>query len=375
MSEPSNLQVTFEAHSDVGRERSENQDAFGSHRRPGFGSFFVCDGMGGHAGGSTASRLAVSVIEQRLAESQLPPRERIDQAIREANDAIHDKAARERELRGMGTTIVFVGIDEERSEAYVAHVGDSRVYHLRGNILRRVTKDHTMVQRLVDEGLLTEEQAEHHPNSNIISRSLGGRPEVEVEFTDAPMAIQDGDLFVLCSDGLHGLVTEMEIARIAAAMPPAEAVRKLIARANEEGGHDNITAEIVLIGTQGAAPDRFELVKPPVGHTPTPAPVKTGSTGPMGSYKTARTIQMDVRSITGENARIPEPASAPEAAFDESPDTAARRHSLTPAALLPVEDAGSQGNRSVMVWVALVTIIVLIVAVAGLLWKLSQARV
>jgi len=363
MSEPSNLQVTFEAHSDVGRERSENQDAFGSNRRPGFGSFFVCDGMGGHAGGSTASRLAVSVIEQRLAESQLPPRERIEQAIREANDAIHDKAARERELRGMGTTIVFVGIDEERSEAYVAHVGDSRVYHLRGSILRRVTKDHTMVQRLVDEGLLTEEQAEHHPNSNIISRSLGGRPEVEVEFTDAPMAIQDGDLFVLCSDGLHGLVTEMEIARIAAAMPPAEAVRKLIARANEEGGHDNITAEIVLIGTQGAAPDRFEIVKPPVGHSPTPAPVKTGSTGPMGSYKTARTIQMDVRSITGENARIPEPAAAPEANESE-----ARRLSLTPAALLPVEDAGTQNGRSVMVWVALVAIIVLIVAVAGLLW-------
>ena len=375
MSEPSNLQVTFEAHSDVGRERSENQDAFGSHRRPGFGSFFVCDGMGGHAGGSTASRLAVSVIEQRLAESQLPLRERIEQAIREANDAIHEKAARERELRGMGTTIVFVGIDEERSEAYVAHVGDSRVYHLRGNILRRVTKDHTMVQRLVDEGLLTEEQAEHHPNSNIISRSLGGRPEVEVEFTDAPMAVQDGDLFVLCSDGLHGLVTEMEIARIAAAMPPAEAVRQLIARANEEGGHDNITAEIVLIGTQGATPDRFELVKPPVGHTPTPAPVKTGSTGPMGSYKTARTIQMDVRSITGENARIPDPAPEQPSAFEETPDTAARRLSLTPAALLPVEDAGSQGNRSVMVWVALVTIIVLIVAVAGLLWKLSQARV
>jgi hypothetical protein len=95
----------------------------------------------------------------------------------------------------------------------------------------------------------------------------------------------------------------------------------------------------------------------------------------MGSYKTARTIQMDVRSITGENARIPDPAPEQPSAFEETPDTAARRLSLTPAALLPVEDAGSQGNRSVMVWVALVTIIVLIVAVAGLLWKLSQARV
>jgi hypothetical protein len=164
----------------------------------------------------------------------------------------------------------------------------------------------------------------------------------------------------------------MEIARIASSMPPAEAVRKLIDRANEEGGHDNITAEILLIGAQAAAPDRFELVKPPVGHTPTPAPVKTGSTGPMGSYKTARTIQMDVRAITGENARIPEAASPPEPALDEAPDSAARRMSLTPAALLPVEDAGSQGTRSVMVWVALVTIIVLIVAVAGLLWQLAQ---
>lgn len=372
MSEPSNLQVTFEAHSDVGRERSENQDAFGSHRLEGFGSYFVCDGMGGHAGGSTASRLAVSVIEQRLAASGLPLRERIEQAIREANDAIHERASRERELRGMGTTIAFVGIDEVNSEAYVAHVGDSRVYHIRGNVLRRVTKDHTMVQRLVDEGLLTEEQAEHHPNSNIISRSLGGRPEVEVEFTDAPMPVQEGDLFVLCSDGLHGLVTEMEIARIVTSMAPADAVRKLIDRANEEGGHDNVTAEIVLIGAQGAAPARFELVKPAAGHKPAPAPVKTGSTGPMGAYKTARTIQMDVRAITGENARVPEPAQTPATDFDENPDTAARRMSLTPAALLPVEDAGSQSGRSVMVWVALVAIVVLIVAVAGLLWKFSQ---
>lgn len=372
MSEPSNLQVTFEAHSDVGRERSENQDAFGSQRLEGFGSYFVCDGMGGHAGGSTASRLAVAVIEERLAASGLPLRERIEQAIREANDAIHDKASRERELRGMGTTIAFVGIDEVRGEAYVAHVGDSRVYHIRGSVLRRVTKDHTMVQRLVDEGLLTEEQAEHHPNSNIISRSLGGRPEVEVEFTDAPMPIQEGDLFVLCSDGLHGLVTEMEIARIVTSMPPAAAVRKLIDRANEEGGHDNVTAEIVLVGKQGEAPARFELVKPPTGHKPAPAPVKTGSTGPMGAYKTARTIQMDVRAITGENARIPEAAPTPTSEFDENPDTAARRLSLTPAALLPVEDAGSQGGRSVMVWVALVAIVVLIVAVAGLLWKLAH---
>ena len=370
MSEPSNLQVTFEAHSDVGRERSENQDAFGSHRLEGFGSYFVCDGMGGHAGGSTASRLAVAVIEQHLAQSGLPIRERIEQAIREANDAIHQKASRERELRGMGTTIAFVGIDEARSEAYVAHVGDSRVYHIRGSVLRRVTKDHTMVQRLVDEGLLTEEQAEHHPNSNIISRSLGGRPEVEVEFTDAPMPIQEGDLFVLCSDGLHGLVTEMEIARIVSSMAPAEAVRKLIERANEEGGHDNVTAEILLIGAQGAAPERFEIVKPPAGNKPAAAPVKTGSTGPMGAYKTARTIQMDVRAITGENAKIPEAAQPAASDFDQSPDTDARRNSLTPAALLPVDEV--QGTRSVMVWVAIVAIVVLIVAVAGLLWKFSH---
>ena len=372
MSDPSNLQVTFEAHSDVGRERSENQDAFGSHRLEGFGSYFVCDGMGGHAGGSTASRLAVSVIEQQLAQSGLPIRERIEAAIREANDAIHQKASRERELRGMGTTIAFVGIDELRSEAYVAHVGDSRVYHIRGSVVRRVTKDHTMVQRLVDEGLLTEEQAEHHPNSNIISRSLGGRPEVEVEFTDAPMPVQPGDLFVLCSDGLHGLVTEMEIARIVASMPPAEAVRKLIDRANEEGGHDNVTAEVVLIGAQQAAPERFELVKPPVGNKPAAAPVKTGSTGPMGAYKTARTIQMDVRAITGENARIPDPVDAAANDFEHSADTDSRRRSLTPAALLPVDDAGGQGARSVMVWVAIVAIVILIVAVAGLLWKFSH---
>lgn len=258
--------LTFEARTDVGRERSENQDHFGVARLEGVEFFIVCDGMGGHAGGSTASRLGVQTIEEVLLQGSGETADRIEDAVLKANDAIHDMSRDRRELRGMGTTVVILGIDHENDVAHVAHVGDSRIYRLRGNVFQRLTRDHTMVQRLVDEGIITEDEAEHHPNSNVISRSLGGHPDVEVEHGPESYPLEDGDVFLLCTDGLSGLVTERDMAELLATMPPIEAAEILIHMANENGGHDNITVEIVLIGEQNEqAYEDFELVHPPKG--------------------------------------------------------------------------------------------------------------
>lgn len=262
------LKTTFEARTDVGRERSENQDHYGSAQLETVSFFIVCDGMGGHAGGSTASRLGVQAIEDTLnAQSDDVPA-RMEAAVHHANDAIHTMAQERRELRGMGTTVVILGIDHETQHAHVVHVGDSRIYRLRDHVFQRLTRDHTMVQRLVDEGIITEEEAEHHPNSNVISRSLGGHPVVDVEHGPESYPLEDGDIFLLCTDGLSGLISETEIAEILAHYPPDQAAEHLIDLANEAGGHDNITVEIILIGEQKPPfMVDVELIHPPKGPT------------------------------------------------------------------------------------------------------------
>lgn len=262
------LKITFEARTDVGRERNENQDHYGSTRMENVEFFIVCDGMGGHAGGSTASRLGVQAAESTLEAEDTPVPERMEAAVHNANDAIHAMSQERRELRGMGTTAVILGVDHETQLAHVVHVGDSRIYRLRDHYFQRLTRDHTMVQRLVDEGIITEDEAEHHPNSNVISRSLGGHPTVEVEHGPEAYPLEDGDIFLLCTDGLSGLITEQEMAEVLAHYAPEQAAERLIDMANEAGGHDNITVEIILIGEQKPPfMVDVEIIHPPKGPT------------------------------------------------------------------------------------------------------------
>lgn len=258
--------ITFEARTDVGRERSENQDYYGSLRQEDVEFFIVCDGMGGHAGGSTASRLGVETIVAALECAEGTPPERMEIAVQAANRAISTMSAEKRELRGMGTTVVVMAIDRVNDCAHLVHVGDSRIYRLRGNVFQRLTRDHTMVQRLVDEGILTEEEAENHPNSNVISRSLGGHHEVDVEHAPEVYPLEDGDIFLLCTDGLSGLISETEMAQTLVDLPLDEAAVRLVDRANQEGGPDNITVELVRVGgPPGPFQAPLQLIHPPKG--------------------------------------------------------------------------------------------------------------
>ncbi len=319
------LSVTFGERTDVGRERSENQDAIGRKHLDGLDVFIVCDGMGGHAGGSTAARLGIDVIANAVGTVEGDVASRLERAISAANATIFAHAQEERSLRGMGTTTVVVAIDREQQRAIYAHVGDSRIYLLRGGIFRRLTKDHTMVQRLVDDGVLPPEAAENHPNSNVISRSLGGRDGVDVEMGPVPIELQAGDLFVLCSDGLHGMVTEAEIGRIVADHPPADAAEVLIDRANALGGHDNISVQVILIGDQAEPADVIEVVIPPIGRrriTPAePLPAQIAA----GSPEAGGTPVEDERATgtTAPHASVPPPTRDAVAAVDPEADTAA----------------------------------------------------
>lgn len=268
------LDLTIASKTDVGVERSENQDACGQRRIDDYDVCVVCDGMGGHAGGSTASKLAVETILDAFENLSDEPQveERLRQAIETANGTVHQRANDEPSLRGMGTTVVALVFDHESEHAVVAHVGDSRIYRLRDGVVQRMTKDHTMVQRLVDDGLLSPEAAENHPKSNVISRSLGGREFVEVELGAHQLDTKEGDVWLLCSDGLHGLVGEAEIGQTMGNVAPDDAVAQLVERANEEGGHDNVTVQIALVG-QLPEPDEVVVglawgAKPPLRSTP-----------------------------------------------------------------------------------------------------------
>lgn len=293
------VKLTLEALTDVGVERAENQDACGSTRVGNLDFFYVCDGMGGHRGGSTASTLAVEVLTEALSRAEGTVEARMQSAIEAANLAIFELAKKRRDLNGMGTTLVMVAIDHDAGTAHVAHVGDSRAYRLHGDLYQRITKDHTWVQRLVDDGVLTPEGAENHPHSNVIARSLGGRPDVEIEFTDVHEAPAEGDVFLLCSDGLYGLVKEPEVVRMLADLEPPAAARALVDRANALGGHDNVTVQLVYVGERAEALETYRFAHPPNGYGH-----KTGRNTVPASRTGVQT------AVSAELAETPEPAHA-----------------------------------------------------------------
>jgi PPM family protein phosphatase len=234
----------FAALSDIGRVRSENQDACGTFRdAAGRQLFVVADGMGGHRGGSTASRLCVETLGRCFEQSSGALAECLERAIDEANRAVLAQSQRDAALAGMGTTVVAFALEGTRG--FAAWVGDSRAYRLRGAELAPLTEDHSLVAAWVRQRVLTAEQAALHPRRNELLHCIGLDEHVPAALRE--VELRPGDRVLLCSDGLWGSVPEPEIAQLAAREPLEAAVAALVARANAGGGPDNITVQLARI--------------------------------------------------------------------------------------------------------------------------------
>ncbi len=231
---------------DVGLKRTENQDAYGVLHTPRASLFVVADGMGGARGGAVASALAVNVITAGAANEKGEISEALlGKAINLSNDVIFSKSQAEADLAGMGTTVVALLVADD--VALVAHVGDSRIYMYRNGMLMRLTRDHTLVQELVDTGAIPEEDAASHPIAHMLTRSLGPTDAVEASIHQLPEPAQPGDKFVLCSDGLYNHVEHDEIEQVLRNFSVEEAAQELIKLALNGGGSDNVTVQVVEV--------------------------------------------------------------------------------------------------------------------------------
>ncbi len=239
---------------DVGLKRSQNEDNFLINEE--LDLYVVADGMGGHNGGEYASAICVNTVEEvvdniRVADD-LPvdgddpvelAREKLRYALRLAGRRIYEKASESSEFHGMGTTAVAMLF--EGGNAFIAHVGDSRLYLVREDRVEQVTEDHSFVARQVKAGVLTEEEAKSHRMRNVIYRSLGYQEDVEVDVQ--VVALRPADRFLLCSDGLSGHVEPHEIFDHLSQHGPQEAARRMIDLACDRGGEDNITAVVASV--------------------------------------------------------------------------------------------------------------------------------
>ena len=242
------VRLLHAARTDVGMIRSGNEDNFAVDATGDRGLFIVADGMGGHAAGEVASEMAVQTVERELTGVRdLDDRasaDRMKEALRKANRSIHDRTITEVDKQGMGTTASVLLLSATRY--LIGQVGDSRVYILRDGALQQITKDHSYVQEQVDAGFLTPEQARYHPYSNVITRCVGASPEVEPDVYQGEVRI--GDLFLVASDGLTGMVDDRRLQMLLMSRAePERKVHSLISEANGRGGLDNITAIVVQI--------------------------------------------------------------------------------------------------------------------------------
>ena len=246
----SNTNIEAYGLSITGQVRQANEDSCGFATVPNGELFVVCDGMGGHVGGATASRIAVEQIIQHFKAQHYPNiYQALHDALCRANIQIIGAANAEPSLKGMGTTACIVLVDG--NDAYIAHVGDSRIYLYEEQKKRlfRITKDHSFVQSLVDMGQLDDRDAEHHPRKNVIMKALGIKEELKPEVFMSPVQPAKGDMFLICSDGLSGMVDDDGIEAILSSDQSVEQkVLDLVTNANVPGkGLDNITAQVIKV--------------------------------------------------------------------------------------------------------------------------------
>jgi protein phosphatase len=240
--------------SDVGCQRDNNEDSYAYWEAEDDSNFqrlgrlaIVADGMGGTEGGQHASRIAVETLLEsyQVADSADDPQQRLINAFADANACVQHKALENPALRGMGTTLTACALVANR--LYFAHVGDSRLYLLRAGQLRLLTHDHSLVARLVENGIVRPEDAEHHPQKHVLTAAVGVTDAVQPDVPVGPLLLERGDILLLCTDGLWGQMSDAEMARLLSSKPPVAACRALIELAKERGGPDNITSQVAKI--------------------------------------------------------------------------------------------------------------------------------
>jgi protein phosphatase len=260
------MRLNVAGSTDVGLKRTHNEDAF--LLLPEEQLYCVADGMGGHASGEVASRLAVEEMAEffrltgRDDEATWPFREdparrhdenRVLTGVKLANLRIFERAQSDERLRGMGTTLVCAHFERGVGAVIVGHVGDSRAYLVRGGRIRQLTQDHSLVAQLVASNQITPEEARRDSRRNVVTRSVGVAPALDVDIVRLEEPLRSGDTLLLCSDGLHTQVSDEELARIASGESLDRACGELIALANERGGPDNITVALARFESDGEA--------------------------------------------------------------------------------------------------------------------------
>lgn len=352
------LRVRLCASTDVGRERAHNEDNYlvadlaGSERTPEKQTktlqisergllLAVCDGMGGAAAGEVASQMAVDTLFERMrSPAAAPSREELArnliQAVEEAGTRIFNQAAANRDMRGMGTTVTAAVFRDEN--VFLAQVGDSRAYLVRGGQVTQVTRDQSLVNKLIEAGQLTEEEAESYEHTNIILQALGTSDRVEVDLTHADL--RPGDMLMLCSDGLSGMLKKDGLEAILLGDTDPEALcTKLIDGANAAGGSDNIT--VIVMAVEAAEQPGKAVVDEQVRYKKFSLPPPAAA-GPMISIAPPGSSAASTLMITPTY-------NAPQA---------------EEAVVLPVEERSS--------WRPVVVAVIL-VALAGALWFFSRA--
>ncbi len=253
------MKVVSAGLTDVGRKRNHNEDSFLIDDE--LQLYVVADGMGGHAGGGTASRIAVETIDKELRRARegrdnpfttvpnlqdalLP--EALRTAVERACQAIFSTAQDDPRLAGMGTTVISLVVRD--NHAFFAHVGDSRAYLIRGSLIQQISEDHSLVNEQIKAGMITPEEAKHSRYKNIITRSVGFEEEVQVDVMG--LVAEPEDVFLLCSDGLANMMEDKEMHEVVAGCPTFEDIpKRLIDLANDRGGDDNITVIVVRMTT------------------------------------------------------------------------------------------------------------------------------
>lgn len=255
------MQYLSSSLTDVGRVRSANEDSYGDANTPNGHVYVVCDGMGGHVGGATASSIAVSSILEYFSKEVYDNLiQALDRALIFANEQVYARAVNDVNLKGMGTTALVLLIKD--NECFIGHVGDSRIYLKSDGKLNRLTKDHSFVQNLVDSGIISDEDAESHPNKNQILKALGISPNLEPTICQSPILPKQGDVFMLCSDGMNGMVNDHSMEMMINFSDLILSSQTLIRAALDAGGNDNVTVTLVGITSSPHTTSQFKHFNP-----------------------------------------------------------------------------------------------------------------